>query len=903
MSQRDYKDTLLLPKTDFPMRGNLGNKEPEIQKHWEEINLYQKVLEKNKDNEEFFFHDGPPYANGDIHAGTALNKILKDFIIRYKTMSGKYVDYVPGWDTHGLPIEVALTKRGVDRKKMTKVEFRQKCAEFALEQVERQKAQFMRLGILGRWDNPYLTLTPDYEGRQITLFAKMVESGLIYRGLRPIYWSPSSESALAEAEIEYHEVTSDSIFVSFDIEDGQDELKDAQIIIWTTTPWTLPANLATSVHPRLEYVLVEVNNSKYLVGKSRLNDLAEILGWENPKVIKTYLGKDLENIEYIHPIYKRVSPIILGEHVSDEDGTGLVHTAPGHGADDYIVGLKYNLEILSPVNEYGVLTEEAGEFAGLFYSDANEKIVQKLKELGHLLAHSKIKHQYPHDWRTRKPVIFRATPQWFASIDKLKDKLLHEITHNISWKPKWGETRLYNMIQDRQDWCISRQRAWGVPIPIFYCENGEAVLDSDVILHVAKLFDEHGSNIWYEKEAKELLPKGYTNPNSPNGVFTKEEDTMDVWFDSGTSFLTLGGEQSDIYLEGSDQYRGWFNSSLINSVAYANRAPYKKVISHGFILDPKGQKMSKSLGNVIDPNKVSHQIGADVFRIWVASVNYENDVVLSDEILKQASESYRKIRNTFRFMLGNISDFNPQKDYVGFSMRGNLNRVMTLKLIDLTNEVIEGYEHYEFERILRLIMPFIINDISAFYLDYTKDILYILEQNNFERRCVQSVIYDMITTLLKLLTPIIPHTATEIYSYLPYREKEDIYLEEMPKIYHHQFDKYLEEFDKFEILRNEVLKQIEIARNEKLLSKTLQADLEITITKEINDAIEFLDINLIQVLMVASINKKIGNEVIVKVTKSDNETCSRCWNLVPKLNSEEVCTRCEGVLKLMEEEK
>ena len=897
MAQKDYKDTLLLPKTDFPMRGNLGVKEVEIQQRWKELDLFNKVQEKNKNNLEYIFHDGPPYANGDIHAGTALNKILKDFIIRYQTMSGRHVFYQPGWDTHGLPIEVSLQRLGIDRKKMSKVEFRKKCEEFALTQVERQKAQFVRLGILTDWNNPYLTLTPDYEERQIRLFAKMVESGLIYRGQKPIYWSPSSESALAEAEIEYHDVTSDSIYVAFKLVNAKDEFKDAQIVIWTTTPWTLPANLATSAHPRLDYVLVKVNDDKFIVGKSRLEALVEVLGWKDHKVLKTFKGSELENLEYKHPLYNRQSPIILGEHVTDEDGTGLVHTAPGHGADDYIVGVKYNLDILSPVNEEGYLTEEAGEFQGLFYDAANPKIIERLKEEGALLHHSKFNHSYPHDWRTRKPVIFRATPQWFASIDKLKTRLLDVINNEVAWKPKWGQIRMNNMISDREDWCISRQRVWGVPIPIFYCENGEPILDFDIINHVADLFKEHGSNVWYEKEAKDLLPKGYKNPNSPNGIFTKEEDTMDVWFDSGTSFLTLGGKQSEIYLEGSDQYRGWFNSSLINSVAYMDKAPYKKVISHGFVLDSKGQKMSKSLGNTIDPNKVANQIGADVLRMWVASVNYENDVPLSDEILKQASENYRKIRNTFRFMLGNLNDFKPERDYIGFSMRGNLNRVLTLKSIELSNEVVKSYDNYDFERVIRLIMPFVINDISAFYLDYTKDILYILDEHNFERRSVQSTIYDILLRLLKLLTPIIPHTTSEAYQYLPHKEFEDICLEEMPKVYEHKFSKYLEDFELFEEVREEFLKQIEIARSEKLVSKTLQADVVITMPKTHLDAINELEINLLQVLMVASIDVLVGDMIKVEVTKSNNLTCSRCWNLVPKLNEDEICPRCEDVLK------
>ena len=546
------------------MRGNLGVKEVEIQQRWNDLDLFNKVQEKNKNNLEYIFHDGPPYANGDIHAGTALNKILKDFIIRYQTMKGRHVFYQPGWDTHGLPIEVSLQRLGVDRKKMSKVEFRKKCEEFALTQVERQKAQFVRLGILSDWDNPYLTLTPDYEERQIRLFAKMVESGLIYRGQKPIYWSPSSESALAEAEIEYHDVTSDSIYVAFKLVNAKDELKDANIVIWTTTPWTLPANLATSAHPRLEYVLVKVNDDKFIVGKSRLEALVEILGWQDHKVLKHLKVANLKT-EYKHPLYNRHSPI-LGEHVARWRWYGLVHAAPGHGADDYIVGVKYNLDILSPVNEEGYLTEEAGEFQGLFYDAANPKIVERLKEEGALLHHSKFNHSYPHDWRTRKPVIFRATPQWFASIDKLKTRLLDVINSEVVWKPKWGQIRMNNMISDREDWCISRQRVWGVPIPIFYCENGEPILDFDIINHVADLFREHGSNVWYEKEAKDLLPKGYTNPNSPNGIFTKEEDTMDVCL-TRNQFSNISENNQNIW----EATISWLvNSSLINSVLWTS---------------------------------------------------------------------------------------------------------------------------------------------------------------------------------------------------------------------------------------------------------------------------------------------------------------------------------------------
>jgi isoleucyl-tRNA synthetase len=892
----DYKDTIILPKTDFPMRGNLGQKEPLIQEKWYEIKLYEKALEQNKQNEEFIFHDGPPYANGDVHAGTGLNKVLKDFILRFKTMQGYHVRYIPGWDTHGLPIESAIAKKGISHKKLSKNEFREKCGEFALLNVERQKAQFKRLGILGEWDNPYLTLNKSYEAAQIKTFGKLVSKGLIYRGLKPVYWSYSSETALAEAEIEYHDLESYSIYVSFPIVLETNELKDANLIIWTTTPWTLPGNLAVAVNPKFVYDLVKFNNQKYLIEHSLLAEVLNILKVSEYETIKSFKGQDLEFVKYKHPLYDKVLPIILGDHVTDETGTGLVHTAPGHGTDDYKVGQKYNLDILSPIDGYGVLTKEAGEFAGLFYQEADEVIVKKLAELGFLLNQSKFIHSYPHDWRTNKPVIFRATPQWFFSIDPIRVELLENIA-KVEWKPRWGELRLSNMIKDREDWCISRQRIWGVPIPIFYAEDNEPILDQEVINHVSKLFEEFGSNIWYQKEAIELLPKGYTNPHSPNNLFTKEEDTMDVWFDSGTSFNILNGKQSDIYLEGSDQYRGWFNSSLINSVATRGYAPYKKVVSHGFVLDGEGQKMSKSLGNVIDPNKVSSVHGADVFRIWAATVDYEGDVRLSEDLLKQASESYRKIRNTFKYMLGNLFDFDKNHDYIGYSMRGKINRVMTLKLINVVNEVLKYYEEFNFERVVRTIMPFVINDLSAFYLDFTKDTLYILDENDFERRSVQSTIYDILMALLKVLTPIIPHTTSEVYSYLNQVDKEDVYLESMPKVNNFNDEKLMSAFKLFSEVREVVLVELERARADKVIGKSLFGALKIKLTKEHLDAIKYLEIDPVQVLMVASIDFELGNKIEVEVSLSNRSTCSRCWNLVEEINEVELCKRCQAVLE------
>ncbi|WP_162140315.1 isoleucine--tRNA ligase [Haploplasma axanthum] len=895
----ELKDTLLMPKTEFQMRGNLGVREEEFQKRWKEMDLYNKVLEKNKDNTPFILHDGPPYANGNIHVGHALQKTLKDFVLRYKTMAGFYVPFIPGWDTHGLPIENEVVKKGLKRSEVSRKEFREKCEEFALQQVQKQKEQFMRLGVLGDWDNPYLTLDKSFIADQIQVFGKMVERNLIYRGLKPVYWSPSSESAFAEAEIEYQDKNSISIYFALPIVENE-ELKGANLLVWTTTPWTLPANLAVSVHPRMNYVLVNADGKKYVILNSLLNTLKEKLGWENVEVLKEFLGKDLEYVKYRHPLYNRVSPVILGEHVTDTDGTGLVHTAPGHGDDDYQVGLLYKLDILSPVDAKGYMTEEAGKYAGMFYEDANKEIVKDMDELGFLLKQDIITHSYPHDWRTRKPVIFRATPQWFASIDPLRKDLLEEIK-KVNWTPSWGEVRLSNMIEGRGDWVISRQRVWGVPLPIFYLENGEAILDYQVIKHVSDLFREYGANIWYEWDAKDLLPKGYKNALSPNNIYEKEMDIMDVWFDSGSSYKVLDERglpfPADLYLEGSDQYRGWFNSSLITSVAINGVAPYKNVVSHGFVLDGKGYKMSKSLGNTIDPLKIMKQQGADIIRLWAATTAYQSDVRISDELIKQTAESYRKIRNTFRFVLGNLFDFNPEENYISYSMRGRINRVMTLKYRSVINAVIDAYDAYEFDKVYRIIMPFIINDLSAFYLDFAKDVLYIEAQNNFERRAIQSTLYDIILGLLKVLNPIIPHTTSEAYWELPFHKEEDIYLESMPSKNEFTDEVLLKNFEIFEEMREKVLKELEIARNEKVIGKSLESRIDLQLTKEQIDAIKYLEVDLELVLISSNVNVEESDSFRVKVSKFEGEVCERCWRTFKVLNEKHLCDRCNKIVE------
>ncbi|CCV64446.1 Isoleucyl-tRNA synthetase [Alteracholeplasma palmae J233] len=897
----DFKDTLLMPKTDFPMRGNLGVNEINIQEYWKKIDLYKKVLEQNKDNEPFILHDGPPYANGDIHVGHAFQKTLKDFVLRYQTMKGRYVPYIPGWDTHGLPIETAVTKKGINRKEISRSEFRKHCREFALQQVERQKAQFMRIGILGDWDNPYLTLDKSFVSDQVKIFSQMVARGLIYKGLKPIYWSPSSESALAEAEIEYHDKQSKSIYFTFKLTDKK-KFKDTSLIIWTTTPWTLPANLAVSVHPTMNYNHILVDGKKYIVAEALLGSLKDKLSFNSVEVLDTFKGQTLENLTYKHPIFDRTSPIILGEHVTDTDGTGLVHTAPGHGEDDYIVGKKYNLDILCPVNETGMMTNEAGKYEGLFYEKANDAIIEDLKETNSLLRVDTITHSYPHDWRTKKPVIFRATPQWFASVKMIREELLKEV-EKTTWLPKWGEVRIGNMLKDREDWVISRQRAWGVPIPIFYAENETPILDSKVIDHVADLFLEHGSDIWYEWDAKDLLPKGYKNVDSPNNQFKKEVDIMDVWFDSGTSYSVLKRRNlpfpADLYLEGADQHRGWFNSSLITSTAAFNQAPYKAVVTHGFVFDGQGRKMSKSLGNVVDPLVVMKQKGADLLRLWVANVDYQSDVRISNEMMDQVAEMYRKIRNTLRFMVGNLNDFDPKKDYVGYSMRGQINRAITIDFRYLINDILNAYENYEFDKVSRLVVPFITNEISAFYLDYTKDILYIEKANNFERRAIQSTIYDMTMGLLKVLTPIIPHTTSEVYSYLPFEKLEDIYLEKMPTKNEFKDENLMNNYRAFRDLRENILKQLELARDQKIIGKSLQAEVDLTITKALHETLEQLDAlkNLHQLLIVSKVNITIGENVDILVKKANGHVCARCWNIVSNVNSDELCSRCEKALE------
>ncbi len=895
----DFKDTLLLPKTEFPMRGNLGEKEPLLQAPWANDLLFLKRNQINKEklDEEFCFHDGPPYANNPIHMGHALNKILKDFIVRFKQLSGYVVDFTPGWDMHGLPIENAVIKLGVNRKG-DPVKFREECARFAEAQLNRQREQFLRLGCVGNFTKPYRTLASSFEAREIEAFAKMVEKGLIYRGFKPVYWSWSSESALAEAEVEYKNIESPSIFVEFKVKktNGIRELKNASLLIWTTTPWTLPANLAICVSPHLTYSIVETNRGRLVVASDLLKSLQTKLDLGEVKVISEIKGADLQKVTYIHVLTKKEHMVILGDHVSAEDGTGLVHTAPGHGEDDFKVGQKYGLPAFSPIDSRGVLTKDAGDFVGLFFEDANVEIVKYLKESGALVGEFKITHSYPHDWRTKKPIIFRATPQWFLSIEPLKKDLFKAID-SVTWSPEWGKIRMNNMIAQRKDWCISRQRLWGVPIPVFYAEDGTAILDTKVIAHIKALFEKHGSNIWFKLPAEELLPKGFTHPKSPNGKFTKETDIMDVWFDSGTSFLSLDGRVSALYLEGSDQYRGWFNSSLINSVALTKSAPYKQVISHGFVLDEKGFKMSKSAGNGVDPNTVAKTLGADVLRIWAASVDYSQDVRVSQNLLKIAAETYRKIRNTIRYLLSNLSDFD-KTNYYAFSMRSNLSKIYTIKLNELVKEVKTQFENYNFAKALQATVLFITNDLSAFYLDVTKDTLYIEPRHSYTREEVQSTYFDILTKLLVLLNPIIPHTTQEAWQTLTGDPDSQIYLEKsFPRVGNFvEFSDLLTDFTQFTEVRQTVLKTLEEMRASGEIGKSLHAVLNLTLTDSQLTAFKNLAFDLPSVLQVAKVNLNFGKEFKVSATVSKDKSCLRCWNVRPDLSTDGLCQRCQEII-------
>lgn len=882
--KKDYKSTLNMPNTEFSMKADLKIKEPYFRKIWKDNDIYEKVLEKNKNSVNFILHDGPPYANGSLHTGHALNKIIKDIIIRYKSINNFYTPYIPGWDTHGLPIEnKMLNEMNVDHKKISVIDLRKNAAKYALSQIEIQKKQFLKLQMLSDFEKIYKTLDKSYEVKQLKVFKKMCLEGLIYRGLKPVYWSPSSQSALAEAEVEYQEHRSPSIFVKFPVTKGNEIVKkNDNLLIWTTTPWTLIANAGIAINNDFDYSLLKYKNENYIIATKLVDSLTKNFEWEDFEIIKNFKGKDILNIEYLSVVNNNICPVISGHHVTLETGSGLVHIAPLFGEDDFIIGKKNNLNMIMHINDDGTINESGNEYQNIFYEDANKNIGKWLEENNYLVKLKFIKHQYPHDWRTKKPIIFRGTPQWFVSINKIKDRIINSLKE-VKFYSEWGYKRLLTMIQNREDWTISRQRAWGVPIIIFYDENKNVVMKEEIFDYVINLVEKHGTNIWYEKSVDELLPENYRNKN-----WTKENDIMDVWFDSGTSFLgvDIDGIQPpfDLYFEGSDQYRGWFNSSLINSVAYSNNAPFKELLSHGFVVDEKGRKMSKSLGNGIDPIDIINENGADILRLWAANSEYSNDISISKNIINQTGELYRKFRNTIRFLLSNLYDYKYKKTELT-----GINLLIKERLENLKIKVKKFYDDYQFINIVKDINNFVV-DLSTFYLSITKDILYVEKPDSKIRREVQFVIYEILDFILISLYPIIPTTCEEAYQFFNKENKKiSICLESFYEV--NKIEQYQEEekWKEFFILKNEIYKLIEQSIKSNIIKRSNEAFVTLNTN---SDFIKSL--NLKMLLMVGKI--EFSNEN--KVNKFDSLKCQRCWNHFEKKEiKNELCIRCNEVLE------
>lgn len=921
MSQ-DYNSTLNLPKTDFPMRAGLPKSEPVTLKNWEDEKIYENLMEINEGKPLFVLHDGPPYANGNIHLGTALNKILKDFIVRYKNMSGFKAPYVPGWDTHGLPTELkARKKAGVGSSAdISELELRKMCQEFVEGYIDDQRNQFKRLGVIGEWDNPYITLTHDFEAEQIRIFAEMACKGYIYKGLKPVYWCPECKTALAEAEIEYAEDPCHSIYVKFNVTDDLGKFsamgidpKKVYFVIWTTTTWTLPGNVAICVGPSFDYAVIKCGDEYYVMAEELYKSAMEDAEKTDYEVVATIKGAELEYMKTAHPFMDRESVVIVGDHVTLESGTGCVHTAPGHGVEDYDVCRNYpEIPIIVPVDENGVLTEDAGMFAGLKTDDANKPIAEHLEKIGALFALKKIIHQYPHCWRCKNPVLFRATDQWFCSVDDFKDDAIKAIDE-VEWIPGWGKDRITSMVRERKDWCISRQRKWGVPIPIFYCEDcGEPLIDKEAMLAVADLFGKEGSNAWFTHTAEEILPKGKKCSKCGCTSFTKEKDIMDVWFDSGSSHAAVLKNRpylkwpADLYLEGADQYRGWFQSSLLTSVATMGTAPYKAVLTHGWVVDGKGRVMHKSLGNGIDPQEVIDQYGADVLRLWVASSDYHADIRISPDILKQLSEAYRKIRNTARYILGNLNGFNPDENMVSLDELMPIDMWALAKLNILIDKVKEAYDKYEFHIVYHAIHNFCVVDMSNFYLDVLKDRLYTEKADSKARRAAQTSIYIILNAMTRMIAPILAYTSDEIWKYMPHssnEKAEHVIYNEMPeKVDISIDDDFMAFWDEIHELRDDVKKSLETFIKDKTIKSSLEAKVTLGAS---GDKLAFLKKaeNELATAFIVSEVEIVDNssELEIRIDKAEGEKCERCWVISKTVgeNSEHptLCSRCCENLK------
>lgn len=919
--KKDYGATLNLPKTDFPMRASLPENEPKIKERVFDKDLYKKILKKNEGHTPFVLHDGPPYANGEIHIGHALNKILKDTIVRYKNLQGYYTPYVPGYDTHGLPTEKrAIQVLGLNRDEIPVSKFRDTCRDFALGFVEKQTEGFKRLGVLGDWEEPYITLKPEYEARQIGVFGEMFKKGYIYKGLKPVYWCTDCETALAEAEIEYKDCDTTSIFVKFKVTDskGKFDEKDTYIVIWTTTPWTLPGNVGITVGGEYEYSIVDVGTEKLIMATALVESVMKQAGISEYKTVGTLEGTDLEGVLCKHPFLDRTSRVVLGSDdtivVELDTGTGAVHTAPGYGKEDYLCGLKNGLDIVVCVNGKGYQTEEAGPFAGEYYAKSNDSIIKWLEDNHFLLSKETINHSYPHCWRCKNPIIFRATDQWFASVDKFRDKTIEEIK-KVNWVPAWGEDRITSMVQERADWCISRQRTWGVPIPMFYCkECGKEYITDESIKRIQELFREKGSNAWFDLTEKELMPDGATCPECGCKEFKKETDIMDVWFDSGTSHQGVLVERglpypADLYLEGADQYRGWFQASILTSVAVNGIAPYKEVLTHGWTVDGEGRKMSKSLGNGISPQDVIKEYGADILRLWVLASDYKTDVSLSKEILKQISESYRKIRNTARYILGNTSDFDPEKK-VAYKDLLEIDKWALLRLNKLIRECTESYDKYDFHAAYHAINQFCVTDMSNFYLDIIKDRLYTSKTDSVERRSAQTVMYEILDALVKILAPMTCFTAEEIWSYMKHTKQEQfesVMMSSYPKVKEEYEDQELaEKWEKIVELKVLVAKKLEEARAEKVIGHSLNAKITLYADGKEYDFLKSVEPMLETVFIVSALaieknSRKEDEKIGVKVEVAPGQKCERCWMYSETVGEDKehptICHRCSENLK------
>lgn len=925
----DYKETLNLPQTDFPMRANLAKREPEFLKFWEESDIYGKLMEQTDLKDSFILHDGPPYANGNIHIGTAFNKILKDFIPKYKWMRGMYSPYIPGWDTHGLPIELRVLKEeNLDREKLDPVELRKRCQAYAEKFIDVQRTEFKRLGVLGDWQNPYITFRPEYEAAQIGAFADMVEKGLVYKGHKPVFWCVDCQTALAAAEIEYEDEVSPSIYVAYPLLDADQKFsalagKELSVVIWTTTPWTLPASMAVALHPDYDYVFVPDEKGRvFLFAEGLLSDVAKGTGLEFGEPLLKVKGRDMEGSRALHPFYdEREIPLVLADYVTLESGTGCVHTAPGHGVEDFETGIRYGIEVYNPVDDAGFFLPETPLVGGMSLEDGAKKVLATLTGNGRLLGAGKISHSYPHCWRCKKPVIFRATEQWFVSVDKFRKQALDVIANEVQWVPDWGEDRIANMVRDRSDWCISRQRTWGVPIPAFYCEDcGKLVLDPERIRRVQEHIRTQGSDVWWSAPVEELLADLAVCPHCGGKHLRKEKDIMDVWFDSGVSHFSVLETRdelhwpADLYLEGSDQHRGWFQTSLLTSVANRAQAPYKAVLTHGFIVDGEGRKMSKSIGNVIAPQEIIDKYGADILRLWVASTDYRNDIRISQTIIKNLTESYRRIRNTARFLLGNLHGFDPARDVVAPGAMPEMDRWVLSGLQSIVEKATRGFDEYEFHIPTFAVHQFCVNELSSFYLDVSKDRLYAEGTDSLERRSCQTVMWRLLSTLTKILAPILSFTAEEIWQEMKNFDPdlpESVFQASWPEKEQDLVDAELErKWGKILDVRSAVSRALESARSAGVIGHSLEAAVEVSAGPESSAAAELLDRELWTSVCIVSSLDFVGDvlegdglftdeetNLTFRVRKARGGKCPRCWKYTVESEGGDLCHRCRSVLQ------